>query len=144
MLFLCVLTCGWSCRPPGGRWRSRNGLSECRGAPWRPLRSFCWPQVAPPWLRAQNTALQRPSGRPQSLEERIRWVEEQVKPGRVSRCDGRSRTCSQRRLWPHHDEPHLVILTELSQDGVVANGNLCMRQRFRLIFWKIWFIYTEE
>lgn len=67
-----VLTCGWSCRRPGGPWRSHSGRWGCRGAPWRPWKSFCWPPTEPLWQTGQNRAPRPPSGRLQYLEDALK------------------------------------------------------------------------
>lgn len=33
-------------------------------------------------------------------------------------------TCSQGHFWAYHDQPDIVVLTVLSQNGMVANGHL--------------------
>lgn len=70
-----VLTCGCSCRPPAGRWRSHNVLWGCCDAPWRPWKSSYWPPTEPLWQKARNTALLQPWGHLRYLEEILQLTE---------------------------------------------------------------------
>lgn len=77
---VAVLTCGCSCRPRGGRWRSRNELLGCCDVPWRPWKSFCSPPAEQLWQKGQSRESQLPSGRPQYLQRMTALrVEEHVK-----------------------------------------------------------------
>lgn len=106
------------------------------------LHEGLWPTFAGLKLRRLGW---RPKTRNSSCRQVIHnsWRKNQVVQGKTknkstgtSRCDGRSQTCSQGHLWSHNDEPYMMILTELSQDRMVANGNLCTGQRLTLILWK--------
>lgn len=128
-----VLTCGCSCRPPGGRWRSRNGVWECRDAPWRPWKSFCWPPTELLWQTGRNRALRLPSGRPQYLEETTKLGERNwVKSNHMKELTRwSSRTCCQGNLRSDYNQPYMMILAELSQDGVVTHRYLCMERELQ-------------
>lgn len=131
-----VLTSGYSCRPLGGRWRSRNGLWECRDAPWSPWKSFCWPPTEPLWQTGRNRALRPPSGRPQYLEETTKLGERnRVKSNRMKELTRwSSRTCRQGNLRSDYNQPYVMILAELSQDGVVTHRYLCMERELQWLF----------